>query len=85
MNTKSFNAGYKALNATVDAANVAVDAVKYIPNAFCDLGNSVRNDMNEVAGTITSFFAGMRHASRVRSGRCALLRNEVRSNEETSA
>ena len=72
MNTKSFNAGYKALNATVDAASVVVDAVKYIPNAFCDLGNSVRSDMNKVTGTITSFFAGVRHASRVRSGKCKM-------------
>lgn len=76
MNTKTFNAGYKTLNATVDAANVAVDAVKYIPSAFCDLGNSVRSDVSKVTGTITSFFAGMRHASRVRSGKCRLLSGE---------
>lgn len=73
MNTKSFNAGYKALNITVDAANVAADAVKYIPSAFCDLSNSVRSDVNKVTGTITSFFAGVRHASRVRSGKCKML------------
>lgn len=76
MNTKSFNAGYKTLNATVGAANVAVDAVKYIPSAFCDLGNSVRSDVSKVTGTITSFFAGMRHASRVRSGKCKFLKCE---------
>ena len=74
MNTKSFNAGYKALNATADAASVTVYAVKYIPSAFCDLGNMVRSDVNNVAGTVTSFFAGMRHATRVRSGKCKLLR-----------
>lgn len=73
MSNNSFNAGYKALNATVDAANVAVDAVKYIPIAFCDLGNSVRSDVSKVTDTVTSFFAGMRHASRVRSGKCKLL------------
>ena len=67
MSNNSFNAGYKALNATVDA-------VKYIPNAFCDLGNSVRSDVSKVADTITSFFAGMRHASRVRSGKCKMLK-----------
>ena len=67
MSNNSFNAGYKALN-------VAVDAVKYIPNAFCDLGNSVRSDVSKVADTIASFFAGMRHASRVRSGKCKLLK-----------
>lgn len=67
MSNNSFNAGYKALNATVDA-------VKYIPTAFCDLGNSVRSDVSKVADTITSFFAGMRHASRVRSGKCKMLK-----------
>lgn len=66
MSNNSFNAGYKALNATVDA-------VKHIPNAFCDLGNSVRSDVSKVADTITSFFAGMRHAARVRSGKCKML------------
>ena len=74
MNIKSFNAGYKAFNTTFDTAGVAVDAVKYIPNAFCDLGNMVRSDVSNVAGAITSFFAGMRHASQVRSGKCKLLR-----------
>lgn len=69
MSNNSFNAGYKALNATVDA-------VKYIPNAFCDLGNSVRSDVSKVADTIASFFAGMRHASRVRSGKCKMLGGE---------
>lgn len=73
MNTKSFNAGYKTLNATADAANVAVDAVKYIPNAFCDLGNMVHSDVCNVASTVASFFAGMRHAARVRSGKCKML------------
>lgn len=67
MNTKSFNAGYKALNTTVNAA-------KYVPNAFCGLGNMVRSDASKVVGTVTSFFAGMRHASRVRSGKCKLLK-----------
>jgi len=76
MNTKSFNAGYKALNTTLDAAIVATDAVKYIPNAFCDLGNMVRSDANKVIGTVASFFTGMRHASRVRSGKCKLLGGE---------
>lgn len=66
MSTKSFDAGYKTLNTTVDV-------VKYIPNAFCDLGNSVRSDVRNVAGTVTSFFAGMHHAARVRSGKCKLL------------
>lgn len=74
MNTKSFNAGYKALNTTLDAAIVATDAIKYIPNAFCDLGNMVRSDANKAAGSVASFFAGMRHASRVRSGKCKLLK-----------
>lgn len=69
MSNNSFNAGYKALNATVDA-------VKYIPNAFCDLGNMVRSDVSKVADTVTSFFAGVRHASRVRSGKCKMLRAE---------
>ena len=73
MSNNSFNAGYKALNATANAANVAVDAVKYIPNAFCDLGNAVHSDVCNVAGTVASFFAGMRHAVRVRSGKCKLL------------
>ena len=73
MSNNSFNAGYKALNATANAANVAVDAVKYIPNAFCDLGNMVHSDVCNVAGTVASFFAGMRHAARVRSGKCKLL------------
>lgn len=76
MGNNAFNAGYKAFNATFAAANVAVDAVKYIPNAFCDLGNSVRSDVSKVADTIASFFAGMRHASRVRSGKCKMLRAE---------
>lgn len=66
MSINSFNAGYKTLNATVDA-------VKYVPNAFCNLGNTVRSDVYKVTGTVTSFFAGMRHASRVRSGKCKLL------------
>lgn len=74
MNTNSFNAGYKALNTTVDAASIAVDAVKYIPSAFCDLGNMVRSDVSNAAGCVASFFAGVRHASRVRSGKCKLLR-----------
>ena len=74
MRTKPFNAGYKAFNTTVDATIIAVDAVKYIPNAFCDLGNMVRSDVSNVAGAVTSFFAGMRHASQVRSGKCKLLR-----------
>lgn len=73
MNTNSFNAGYKALNTTVDAASIAVDAVKYLPNAFCDLGNMVRSDVSNAAGCVTSFFAGMRHASQVRSGKCKPL------------
>ena len=69
MSNNSFNAGYKTLNTTVDA-------VKYIPNAFCDLGNMVRSDVSKVAGTIASFFAGMRHASRVRRGKCKMLGGE---------
>ena len=73
MSNNSFNAGYKALNATLTVASVTVDAVKYIPNAFCDLGNMVRSDVCNVAGTVASFFAGMRHAARVRSGKCKLL------------
>lgn len=73
MSTKSFDAGYKTLNTTLTVASVTVDAVKYIPNAFCDLGNMVRSDVRNVAGTVTSFFAGMRHAARVRSGKCKLL------------
>lgn len=73
MSTKSFNAGYKTLNTTLTVASVTVDAVKYIPNAFCDLGNMVRSDVRNVAGTVASFFAGMRHAARVRSGKCKLL------------
>ena len=73
MNTNSFNAGYKALNTTITVASVTVDAVKYFPNAFCDLGNMVRSDVSNVAGTVASFFAGMRHAARVRSGKCKLL------------
>lgn len=73
MNTNSFNAGYKALNTTVDAASVAVDAVKYTPNAFYELSNMVHSDVRRVADTVASFFAGMRHASRVRSGKCKLL------------
>lgn len=73
MSTKSFDAGYKTLNTTLTVASVTVDAVKYIPNAFCDLGNMVRSDVSNVAGTVTSFFAGMRHAARVRSGKCKLL------------
>ena len=76
MNTKSFNAGYKTINATADAASIAVDAVKYLPNAFCDLGNIVRSDVNKVTDVFTSFFAGMRHASRVRSGKCKMLGGE---------
>lgn len=82
MNTNSFNAGYKTLNATANAASVAVDAVKYIPNAFCDLGNMVRSDVCKATGSVASFFAGMRHASRVRSGKCRMLTLDVRSNEE---
>ena len=73
MSNNSFNAGYKTLNTTLTVASVTVDAVKYIPNAFCDLGNMVRSDVCNVAGTVASFFAGMRHASRVRSGKCKLL------------
>lgn len=73
MSTKSFDAGYKALNTTLTVASVTVDAVKYIPSAFCDLGNMVHSDVCNVAGTVASFFAGMRHASRVRSGKCKLL------------
>ena len=69
MNTKSFNAGYKTLNTTIDA-------VKYIPNAFCDLGNIVRSDVNKVTDVVTSFFAGMRHASQVRSGKREKLGGE---------
>ena len=80
MNIKSFNAGYKTLNTTIDAAStaasVAVDAVKYIPSAFCDLGNMVRSDVNNVAGAVTSFFAGVRHAARVRGGKCKMLGGE---------
>lgn len=74
MSNNSFNAGYKTLNTTLTVASVTVDAVKYIPNAFCDLGNMVRSDVSKVADTITSFFAGMRHASRVRSGKCKMLK-----------
>ena len=73
MSTKSFDAGYKTLNTTLTVASVTVDAVMYIPNAFCDLGNAVHSDVCNVADTITSFFAGMRHAARVRSGKCKLL------------
>jgi len=73
MSTKSFNAGYKTLNVAVDAANVAVDAVMHLPNAFCDLGNMVRSDVSKATGSVASFFAGMRHASRVRGGKCKLL------------
>lgn len=76
MNTKSFNAGYKTLNTTANAASVAVDAVKYIPNAFCDLGNMVRSDVSKATGSVASFFAGMRHAARVRSGKCKFLKCE---------
>lgn len=76
MSTKSFNAGYKTLNTTIDAASVAVDAVKHIPSAFCDLGNIVRSDVNKVTDVFTSFLAGMRHASRVRSGKCKMLGGE---------
>ncbi len=73
MSNNSFNAGYKTLNTTLTVASVTVDAVKYIPNAFCDLGNMVRSDVRNVADTIASFFAGMHHAARVRSGKCKLL------------
>lgn len=69
MNTKSFVAGYKTVDTTVDA-------IKFIPSAFCDLGRMVRSDVCKVSGTITSFFAGMRHASRVRSGKCKMLGGE---------
>lgn len=69
MNTNSFNAGYKTFNITVDA-------VKYIPSAFCDLGNMVRSDVVHVAGAVTSFFAGVRHAARVRGGKCKSLKCE---------
>lgn len=82
MNTKSFNAGYKTINATANAASIAVDAVKYIPNAFCDLGNMVRSDVSKATRSVASFFAGMRHAARVRSGKCHMLTLNVRSNEE---
>lgn len=73
MSIKSFNAGYKALNTTIDAASVAVDAVMHIPSAFCDLGRMVRSDAHKVTDTVTSFFAGMCHATRVRSGKCKML------------
>lgn len=76
MNTKSFDAGYKALNITLDTANIATDAVKYLPSAFCDLGNMVRSDVSKATRSVASFFAGMRHASRVRSGKCELLGGE---------
>ena len=76
MNTKSFNAGYKTIIATADAASIAVDAVKYLPNAFCDLGNMVRSDVSKATVSVASFFAGMRHAARVRSGKCKLLGGE---------
>lgn len=73
MSTKSFDAGYKTFNTTANAASIAADAVKYIPNAFCDLGNMVRSDVSKATGSVASFFAGMRHASRVRGGKCKLL------------
>lgn len=73
MNTKTFGAGVKTLNATLDASGVAIDAIKYIPSAFCELGNMVRSDVSNVTESVTSFFAGMRHAARVRSGKCKLI------------
>lgn len=67
MNTKSFDAGYKTFNTTIDAA-------KHVPIAFCDFGNAVRSKTSAVTGSIAGFFAGMRHASRIRSGKCKLMK-----------
>lgn len=69
MNTKSFAVGF----ATMD---IAISAIKYFPTAFCDLGREVKKDVTNVATTTTSFFAGMAHAAKVRSGSCKLVGND---------
>ena len=85
MNSKSFAVGFKVTSFIADAAGFCVDTLKNIPTATCDLGREVRRDAVAVIEVGTSFCAGMAQAVRVRNGKCALLRNEVRSNEEHGA
>lgn len=73
MNTKSFNAGFRVVSVAITAAGVAVDAIVSIPEGFKTIGREVKSDVQRASGLATSFFAGMCHAARVRSGRCKLL------------
>lgn len=62
MNTKTFDAGFKAMNATLNTA--------------CSIARSTKSSALNTKSATTSFFAGMAQAVKVRNGKCLMLTHE---------
>lgn len=80
MNIKSFTLGFTAVDSMLGGISAVkrsvVHATKATARGAQVSAQATKSSAINASEAVTSFFAGMRHASRVRSGKCRLLSGE---------